>query len=91
MLVEILPWILLLVISLLVFIAWVCSIIMLVDVYERKGGPGSHRFPVGALWFVGLFASPLVLGLIVCALPSYSTELPESDPAKQLVDQLPSI
>ena len=89
--IEALLWLLIIVIALFAFFAWVCSIFMLVDTYKKKGGPDIHGYPIGALWFVGLFASPMVLGLYVCALPGCSTELSESSSPAQIVDQLPSI
>lgn len=49
-----------------VLVAWIMAIAMLVKMAKEKG---HCRNGAGLLWFVGLFASPIVLGLYVAALP----------------------
>lgn len=49
-----------------VLVAWIMAIAMFVEIAEEKG---HYRNGAGLLWFVGLFASPIVLGLYVAALP----------------------
>lgn len=83
--------ILFLVIFILVLAGWISAIFMLIQVGESKGYDMSKS---GMLWFMGIFASPIVLGLYICALPnkqiaSENTALtPESAPANE---DLPSI
>ena len=53
------------VLFIVVLIAWLLSISMLIDAGKSKG----YSFEkTGLLWFVGIFASPIVLGLYINAL-----------------------
>jgi heme/copper-type cytochrome/quinol oxidase subunit 2 len=49
----------------LVVVAYFMSISMMVKVAKQKGCPWGS----GKLWFIGLFTTPIVLGIIVAALP----------------------
>lgn len=53
-----------------VLVAWIMAIAMLVKMAKEKG---HYRDGAGMLWFVGLFASPIVLGLYVAALSDKSS------------------
>ena len=52
------------IVGILFLIAEIMSIVKLIDVAKDKGCGGT-----GLLWFIGLFASPIVLGLYVASLP----------------------
>jgi general stress protein CsbA len=55
--------------------AWVTAVYLLI---ELAGNKGEKR--TGLLWFVGIFASLLVLGIYVVALPnSEQKEYPSED------------
>ncbi len=54
-----------------VIVAWFLSITMFIDAAKAKGYPMRET---GVLWFVGIFASPLVPGLYVNALPPKNNE-----------------
>lgn len=55
------------IIAIVVLTAWIASISMLISVIKAKGS----RFDSTLIyWFVGLFASPIVLGLYAIALPA---------------------
>lgn len=53
-------------IAALAIVAWVASISLLIKAGMEKGYSMDNKL---LLWFVGLFASPIVLGLYVCSLP----------------------
>ena len=61
-----------LVIAIVVLVAWILAISKLVSFANAKG-----HSDTGTLWFIGLFASPIVLGLIVCAMPEKQPGLSE--------------
>ena len=42
-----------------VVVAWVLATGMFVDIIKKKG----YRGEVGMLWFIGIFASPIALGI----------------------------
>lgn len=48
------------------FVISLIAISLLVDAAKAKG---FHRNDAGTLWFVGIFASPIVLGLYTASLP----------------------
>jgi ABC-type antimicrobial peptide transport system permease subunit len=50
--------------GILVLVAWFMAVGLLVGNAKEKG---SNK--LGTLWFVGIFASPIVLGLYVLSLP----------------------
>lgn len=72
---------LLLIVAIVAIAAWIISISKLVKIAEDKGQS------TGSLWLIGLFASPIVLGLIVCAMPDRG-EVKAQKPAEP---ELPSI
>lgn len=60
-------------ISIVVFIifavvlgAWLASINLLIKVGAAKGYAMENK---GLLWFIGIFATPIIVGLYVAALP----------------------
>lgn len=57
----------LLLVSLVVLMAWLFSISMFISIIKSKGSPFDSSL---IYWFVGLFASPIVLGLYAVALPN---------------------
>lgn len=61
-----------LVVAIVVLVAWILAISKLVSFANAKG-----HSDAGILWFVGLFASPIVLGLIVCAMPDKQSSFSE--------------
>ena len=69
-------------------IAWIFAIDELIKAAQMKG---HHKDSTASLWFVGIFASPIILGLCIAALPDRS-ELAETKPSDQiLADDLPAI
>lgn len=61
----------LLLILLLVFIVWLLAINMLIKAAREKG---YHRNSSGILWVIGIFASPVILGLYTASLPDHSED-----------------
>ena len=56
----------LIIVSALVLVAWLLSIDMFINVGKAKGYSMANS---GKLWFIGIVATPLVVGLYVAALP----------------------
>lgn len=50
----------------LILVAWLLSIDLLIDAGKAKGYSMANS---GKLWFIGIVATPLVVGLYVAALP----------------------
>ena len=53
----------------IVLVAWIMAVYHLIKAGEAKG---HFKNGAGAFWFIGLFASPIVLGLYIVALPDRS-------------------
>ena len=62
--------VILIVLAVVILIAWILAIAMMIDAGRAKGYFGGGK--TGLLWFVGIFASPIVLGLYVASLPDRS-------------------
>ena len=56
----------LIIVSALVLTAWLLSIDMFINAGKAKGYSMANS---GKLWFIGIIATPLVVGLYVAALP----------------------
>lgn len=56
----------LIIVSVLVLTAWLLSIDMFINAGKAKGYSMANS---GKLWFIGIIATPLVVGLYVAALP----------------------
>lgn len=83
--VMILFWIIVLI---LVVVANFSAIGMLVDIANKKGVTDKN----GKLWLIGLFATSITLGLIVCALPSGNVAEPApGDTPQAPTNQLPEV
>ena len=52
-------------------VAWIMSISMFIDAARAKG---YKMKKTGVIWFVGIFATPIVAGLYVNALPNKNKE-----------------
>ena len=52
-------------------VAWIMSISMFIDAARAKG---YKMKKAGVIWFVGIFATPIVAGLYVNALPNKNKE-----------------
>lgn len=65
------------IIAIVVLVAWCMAISLLVEAAKEKGYYRDGG--AGRLWFIGLFATPLVIGLYVCALPDKSNHVDKSD------------
>lgn len=52
-------------------VAWIMSISMFIDAARAKG---YKMKKTGMIWFVGIFATPIVAGLYVNALPNKNKE-----------------
>lgn len=82
--------VIILIISLVCLCASLIAISELIDAARMKG---HCQDGAGLLWFVGIFASPIVLGLITVSLPDRSARIqngtgPQPD---SLHDELPAI
>lgn len=69
-------------IAFIVFCVWLLAIHSFVEVAKMKG---HHQDGAGTLWLIGLFASPIVLGLYAAALPDRAA------PPAAKADELPAI
>lgn len=54
-----------------VFVAWLLAISLIIKAAQAKGW---HKDGTGKLWFIGIFATPIILGLYVAALPDRGKE-----------------
>ena len=68
----------------LILAAWLVSISLMIKAAKEKG---YHRDGAGKLWFIGIFASPVVLGLYTASLPDRNVPLAKSN----VDDELPAI
>lgn len=71
--------------------AWCLTIGLFIEVAKEKGY--YKKEGAGILWFIGLFATPIVVGLYVTALPDKHSEerYLDRDDAANIYDELPSI
>lgn len=69
----------------LVIAANICGVAELVKIARAKG---HYTNGAGILWFIGLFGTALMVGLIVCALPDRAAPAPS---AKTDEDALPEV
>ncbi len=76
---------LMLLIAIVVLVAWVMSISLIINAIKAKG---YEKITTGTLWFIGIFASPIVLGLYAVALPEKREAIDKTHPKG---DDLPSI
>lgn len=80
----------------LVFVAWLLAIYLFVKAAKDKGYYQDDSAQVLLLWFIGIFASPIVVGLYVSSLPdkrvqqSIAQSASDTSPAS-LNDELPSL
>lgn len=72
------------IISIVMLVAWLLSINLLIKVGAAKGYRMDNS---GLLWFIGIFATPIVLGLYICALPDNS---PSSNSSSKAADSVPA-
>lgn len=63
----------------------ICGVAELVKIARAKG---HYTNDAGILWFIGLFGTALMVGLIVCALPDRAAPAPS---AKTDEDALPEV
>lgn len=77
------------VIPIVVLVAWLLAINLLIKVGEAKGHALSNK---GLLWFIGIFATPIVVGLYIIALPDRRAEAArKAPPASAATDELPEL
>lgn len=70
-------------------VAWLLAINLLIKVGEAKGHALSNK---GLLWFIGIFATPIVVGLYIIALPDRRAEAArKAPPASAATDELPEL
>lgn len=69
--------VLILILVIIVLVAWIASIGLLIDAARDKGYFKDGG--AGVLWFIGIFATPIVVGLYVCALPDRSDHMGTPD------------
>ena len=67
------------------FIAWLYSIYLFVDIAQKKG-----HVNTGPIWFIGIFATPIVAGLYVLMLEDKKGSS-ASAKAESGTNELPSI
>ena len=67
------------------FVISLIAISLLVNAAQQKG---FHRNDAGTLWFVGIFASPIVLGLYTASLPDRGAAAPAQEDPR---DELPTV
>lgn len=70
-----------------VLIAWIMAISLFVEIAKDKG---YCKNGAGALWFIGIFATPIAVGLYVAALPDRNA-LGASSRHADVDNELPSI
>ena len=76
-------------ILILMLCAWILAIEKLINAARMKG---HCKEGSGALWFIGLFASPLVLGLYTASLPDRGqAAIADKVSAQSPIDDLPAI
>lgn len=77
------------VIPIVVLVAWLLAINLLIKVGEAKGHALSNK---GLLWFIGIFATPIVVGLYIIALPDRRAEAArKAPPSSAATDELPEL
>lgn len=77
------------VIPIVVLVAWLLAINLLIKAGEAKGHALSNK---GLLWFIGIFATPIVVGLYIIALPDRRAEAArKAPPASAATDELPEL
>lgn len=81
------------VVPILVLVGWLVAIQLLINAGKQKGHfkDGGE----GVLWFVGIFATPIVVGLYILALPDKRADVAPS-PQPQMTaapqsDELPDL
>lgn len=76
---------LMLLIAVVILAAWLMSISLIINAIKAKG---YDQITTGTLWFIGIFASPMILGLYAIVLPEKREAM---DRARPQSDDLPSI
>ena len=76
-----------------VLAAWIAAIIKLIEAAQEKG---YYRDGAGILWFIGIFATPLAVGLITASLPDRSEKtvavaVPAPSIPRATEDELPEV
>lgn len=66
---TVIPTVILIAFYAAVLAAYFGSIRYLVDIIQMEGNPVQKRWP---FYFIGVFATPIILGLIACAIPDKS-------------------
>ena len=83
-----------LVLAILVLIAWLVAINLFVEAAKEKGYYRDGG--AGLLWFVGIFATPIVVGIYTTALPDKRSQEAHSGTgdasrSASIQDELPSV
>lgn len=73
------------IIGAIALVAWLVAIDLLIKAGKAKGYAMKNT---GALWFVGIFATPIVVGLYIASLPDNRTI---ADPEKPAEAELPAV
>lgn len=77
------------VIAIIVLVAWIMSVYMFV---ERAKEKNPKMTGTGSLWFMGIFASPVVLGLYVMVMADTRQRLEgHAESPASVQDELPSV
>ena len=70
-----------------VLCAWIAAIALFIGVKREKGYSSEGN---GLLWIIGIFATPIVVGLYVIALPDKRL-VSASEAASQRSEELPEV
>lgn len=71
-----------------VLVAWLMTINLLIKVGAAKGYSMDNK---GLLWFIGIFATPIVVGLYVAALPDNRLRSAEEASSAAAAEDLPEL
>ena len=74
--------------GILVLVAWLAAISLFIKAGKAKGYSMENAW---LLWFVGIFATPVAVGLYVAALPDRRSAASGKSKYEDFLDSLPSV
>lgn len=79
----------LIILAIVALIAWLLAINLLIKVGAAKGYAMDNK---GLLWFIGIFATPIVVGLYIASLPDNRVMPAESAAGSEApAEELPAL